>query len=142
MDVAFLPRFVLTRLCSDSKRSSHLNVFLSTSLLLIAAGVTAYQPSILSAMPHICLVQSLLGIPCPGCGVTRSALALCRGDLPAALAANSAGPVVVLATLFQVPLRLFACRGASDALVDRLSRLVSSTALASLFVNWLSRLVY
>ena len=32
----------------------------------------------------LCPMAGLLGIPCPGCGLTRATLALVRGDLPAA----------------------------------------------------------
>lgn len=41
-----------------------------------------------------CLAQSVLGIRCPGCGVTRSVAALLHGDVAGALRINVAGPVV------------------------------------------------
>ena len=34
----------------------------------------------------ICPMQLLFGLPCPGCGLTRAAFLLLRGDLPAAFA--------------------------------------------------------
>lgn len=41
-----------------------------------------------------CPIQTLAGLPCPGCGTTRSALALGRLDVAAALAAS---PLATLA---------------------------------------------
>ena len=32
-----------------------------------------------------CIIQRIVGIPCPGCGMTRAALTLLRGDVPGAL---------------------------------------------------------
>ena len=43
-----------------------------------------------------CLAQRLLGMRCPGCGITRSIAALMRGDVRTAIALNLAGPVVLL----------------------------------------------
>ena len=47
-----------------------------------------------------CIVQHLLGIRCPGCGITRSVAALLHGDLTDALAANAAGPLVCVSFVF------------------------------------------
>jgi hypothetical protein len=38
----------------------------------------------------------LTGVPCPGCGITSSILALCRGDVLRAWHSHPAGIVVLL----------------------------------------------
>ena len=48
----------------------------------------------LTALLPGCHFQSWLGLPCPGCGTTRSALALSQLDFAAALAVN---PLATLA---------------------------------------------
>ena len=40
-----------------------------------------------------CPSMQVLGIPCPGCGMTRSCLSLLRGDWAASLRLNPFGPV-------------------------------------------------
>src|SRR5512139_2582425 len=42
-----------------------------------------------------CPSRALLGIPCPGCGLTRATLALLRGDVAASLALHPLAPVVL-----------------------------------------------
>ena len=43
----------------------------------------------------MCAVKLFLGIPCPGCGLTRATLALLRGDLASALAIQPAALIVL-----------------------------------------------
>ena len=48
-------------------------------------------------LPAVCVSRLLLGLSCPGCGMTRSVLMTLGGDLRGALAANPAGPLLVVA---------------------------------------------
>jgi hypothetical protein len=42
----------------------------------------------------ICFFRRALGIPCPGCGLTRAFAHLAKGDWAAALAAHPLGPLL------------------------------------------------
>jgi hypothetical protein len=46
-----------------------------------------------------CGMRQAFGIPCPGCGMTRSVLLTLHGDVGAALAVNPVGPVFVAGLL-------------------------------------------
>ena len=138
MDIAIIPRALLDRLETDPERRMHLNVLLSHVLLFIGAALLVRVPNGLAMVPHVCLVQSLFGIPCPGCGITRSVLAFLGGDVGGALTLNPVGPVLLVVFAIQVPLRSLALRGA------RWSRCVLSTSRATtigvlivLIGNWL-----
>ncbi|MEA5420936.1 DUF2752 domain-containing protein [Spirulina sp. CCNP1310] len=47
--------------------------------------------------PLFCPILEFTGIPCPGCGMTRSFLALAQGDLEGAIAFHLFGPLVFAA---------------------------------------------
>jgi hypothetical protein len=52
--------------------------------------------------PVLCPWHGLLGLPCPGCGLTRAFCALVRGDVRAALALNALS-LPLFATLVVTP---------------------------------------
>ncbi|MDB9493953.1 DUF2752 domain-containing protein [Spirulina major CS-329] len=47
--------------------------------------------------PFFCPVLKVTGVPCPGCGMTRSFVALARGDFDGAIAFHLFGPLVFTA---------------------------------------------
>lgn len=77
-----------------------------------------------------CIIQRIVGIPCPGCGMTRAVAALLRGDVPGALQFHGmvwSLPVVYLVYLYDG--RVFS-RGWMNA------ALIGSLALGFL-LNWI-----
>jgi hypothetical protein len=140
MEFAIIPRLLLEKLERDSERQIHLNVLLSTILLIIAAFFLVRYRSVLELVPRVCVAQALFGIPCPGCGITRSVLALLAGDVRQAWLHNPAGPVLCAATASQVPLR---CLVLIDRFPSRIafitSRMVTVVLMLFLMVNWLTR---
>src|SRR5215212_9677034 len=73
--------------------SRHLVARLGASLT--AAVVLIAAPDALPALARWtdagCLFRGLTGLPCPGCGITTSLLALGRGDMQGSWSANPAG---------------------------------------------------
>jgi hypothetical protein len=49
----------------------------------------------LEAAPLLCPFRLLTGLPCPGCGLTRSVVALAHADLTAAVHLHPLGPALV-----------------------------------------------
>ena len=49
--------------------------------------------------PVLCPFRALTGLPCPGCGLTRSWVYLMHGDIGSSLASNWFGPVLIVAVL-------------------------------------------
>jgi hypothetical protein len=97
----------------------------------------------LPALP--CPLRHGVGIACPGCGMTRSVLALCRGDWRTALELHAFGPLVLVA-LALVLVAAFAPRTINLRLaammesVERRSGLSLLLAVA-FFAYWLARLL-
>jgi len=141
MDIAIIPRGLLDRFDADPERRVHLNVLLSHLLLLIVTALVICLSIDLSIVPHVCLFHWLIGIPCPGCGITRSVLAFFVGDCHRALILNPAGPFLGASLVAQVPLRFLALRG---PLLSRrtfqLSRVTTAGILVVLIVNWIHQI--
>jgi len=81
MHIAIVPRVLLDRVESDAESRIHLNVLIShlLLLLLLVLSATAFNGDLrrlFPLLPTVCVAQDVWGIPCPGCGITRSLLVL------------------------------------------------------------------
>lgn len=83
---------------------------LCAGIVLVAAMLapSAEAVSLLGAeVPVLCGWRRVTGIPCPGCGLTRSFTFMAHGDLWGGFRMNPLGPPMFLFTLSQVPWRLW-----------------------------------
>lgn len=91
--------------------------------------------------PTVCPFALLTGLGCPGCGLTRAAAALVRGDL---MAAWDFHPLILVATAWAVAtwaIGLLRRRGRPIQIPPQVvNRLLSMTGLVFV-VTWLIRLV-
>ena len=62
---------------------------------LVATGLAVGGVALVVLGPPVCPTALFLGVPCPGCGLTRATLALLRGDFATALHLH---PLVFLLT--------------------------------------------
>lgn len=62
---------------------------------------------LLSPLPELCVSRTWFGIECPGCGLTRSFVALSRGQLRQAWQLNRFSWLLAIALLAQFPYRLW-----------------------------------
>ena len=58
-------------------------------------------------LPGTCMFREMTGLPCPGCGLTRSFISIGHGRLLDAWHYNPAGFVLFAVIVFQVPYRAF-----------------------------------
>jgi len=68
-------------------------LLLAVPFVLVASYL--YQP-LCHDGPVICSFRAMTGLPCPGCGLTRSFCEIARGNITAALAMHPLGPAVFL----------------------------------------------
>lgn len=95
------------------------------SAIVVAVGSAALLTAVLWPVesvdhgPDICPFRMLTGLPCPGCGLTRSWVHLMHGDVGGAFAFNVFGPLTLALTAVAVVLavwRLVAGRAALQKL--------------------------
>ena len=79
-------------------------LFILASVFVIAPPDSAAEKMSLGhiVLPSVCIFERATGLPCPGCGLTRSMTAAVRGDIAASLKHHRLG----LATLAYIFLQL------------------------------------
>lgn len=96
-------------------------------------------------VPELCTLKATTGVPCPGCGLTRSWVSAVHGDLAGSLGHHPLGWLVLLYALAQGArhgawLAAPGRRGAVERIGSRLDRGVIVLG-ALLFLAWLPRVV-
>ena len=87
-------------------------------------------------LPHTCLSYAWFGVRCPGCGLTRSLIALAHGDWRASWSYHRLGWLLAAAVVAQVPYRLAALRQRDRPLLkEPFPRLAGYALIALLLVN-------
>jgi hypothetical protein len=113
--------------------------------LIVLALCGAFALIVLLRLPF-CPMAGILGVPCPGCGLTRATLALLRGDLRGALHLHPL--VLVLAPIFiwaTTSAALSYVRGPHPSanlkpwLASRLATVLAFTLLAATLGVWGAR---
>ena len=97
-------------------------------------------------LPEACISQRVLGMPCPGCGLSRSFVALSAGDVTSACRFHPLGPLVYLLCWLQIPYRIGEYLGASKswrfwAQANEWLHLVTWGLVFALFFAWVVRIV-
>ena len=86
---------------------------------------------------RLCPFAFVFGIPCPGCGLARATLELCRGHVHEALAAH---PLVLVATPAMIVGMLHATRRAPAPVAhERIAVVGAAVVLVALVAVWLAR---
>jgi hypothetical protein len=137
--IALLPGRLLSRCGLAAPAHWHINVMLSHGLLLalvLATPCLAWSGSV----PHFCLCQSLVGLPCPGCGITRSLAAASRVDLASSLAIHPGGIAILVGLLLQFGLHAaMLTRPANKGSARFCSRVLERFTWLLLCAVWLGR---
>lgn len=135
MEIDFCPRWLLTKLRVPERSQHHLAILISTLVVLLFVPMIPHTP-------HFCLMKRLLGIPCPGCGISHSLMAAFRFDLAKAWFFNPAGIAVALFFCYQIVARPFAIAVPRVAgAVSSISRYGSNITVILLFLVWSYRVV-
>jgi hypothetical protein len=135
MEINFFPRWILTKLRIPERSQHHLAILLSTLIVLLVVPIIPH-------VPHFCLMKKMLGIPCPGCGVSHSVMAAFQFDLAKAWFANPAGIGVAMLFCFQIIARPIAIAlPRASAAVSSISQYGSNFSVILLFLVWTYRVL-
>jgi hypothetical protein len=130
------PDLALATLLRDRRFALGVSAVAAAQVAAVSAGVGGWP----------CPLMSATGIPCPGCGLTRAAVALLRGEFAAAFGAHAFAPLLLLAlaALAFAGLLPAARREAFAALVGRFERRTRAgyVVLATLLLYWSARLLF
>ena len=114
-----------------SRRAGYVWLSLAAAVVLLASAV--WPPSDLPHVP-ICPVKRWVGIPCPGCGLTRSFCAISHARFGLAVDCNPFGyffyAAAAVALLWPLIVRVFPATEARRSRVRRLAFLVPILVLA------------
>jgi len=141
MVISIIPKFFINKVVQDKEKQIHLNIIVSSALVLIIFSFTGVVVEILNDLPHFCLFQQLFSIPCPGCGIIRSIDSISKLDIRSSLQYNPVGIFIVMSIFIQIPLRTLAIlfRNLGE-LVASLSDFSCKLVLISLLFNWFARI--
>jgi hypothetical protein len=141
MEIAIIPRFIIRRLFPEEINQIHANVLLTNILVIVLLVFWHNDYVYLSSIPHFCIFQKILNIPCPGCGVIRSLFAIAEGSILSAWKYNPAGLFLFFYFFAQIPLRIMALKShTSKVNITKISQFGSKILISALFLVWIVKL--
>lgn len=92
-------------------------------------------------LPPLCGSRALFGVECPGCGLTRSFIALAAGDFKQSFQSHRVGGLLALAVVLQIPYRAYALCETRSRIVRRTwTTWLGNFIIATLLINWLLKI--
>jgi hypothetical protein len=139
--------------CAEVKLARHLRerhrFMLWVAIIVVAAsfalrfrqGEALRLPGTDVSLPVMCGSRMFFGVECPGCGLTRSFVALAAGDFKESLRFNRVGWILALALVAQIPYRIIALREIRGRIVQRTWPVwFGYFLIAALIINWLLKI--
>jgi hypothetical protein len=118
-------------------RASAVRAVIAGSAAAALAAAFLATPAALAALPPICPFRIATGLPCPGCGLGHSFVALAQGDVAGSFLAHPFGPVAFAGCVVLLALAAAGwLRGARRA--DRAAAMLRGPAflVAAVWIAW------
>lgn len=137
MGISIIPYWAMRKILRSEAHLAPLNLAMSGTLILTAVYLVARYAIIAGTVPHVCLFSYFTGYPCPGCGVTRSLIAMSHFDLAGSLDANPAGTLLMVLLASQIVFggAFFINQYIGECLAKAL-RIVNKVFLTTIFLVW------
>lgn len=138
MEIAIIPRWIMTHLSSDYSKQNDINILLSNSIIILSFLI--FKDGLIETLghiPHFCLFDKVTGIECPVCGTTRAFCELSSGNVSNAYSLNATSLLVAIFFLSQIPLRLISIIDNSKSrMINLISKHLSRGVLTIILLNW------
>lgn len=116
---------------------------LLASFLLRVENDRVIFPLINQGLSSLCLFRNLFGIDCPFCGLSRSFIEIAHLNFSSAIYYNTAGIVVFIFILLQVPYRIyFIVRPEAQPSNSTLISIPLYLILGAVLIQWLIKIFY
>lgn len=140
MKLSIIPDAFIDKFIESNEYKFHYNIALSNLIILFAVFNIKKIVILLNIIPHICLFQYFLNIPCPGCGITRSLISLSNLEIIKSIKYNIAGIFVLAAIIIHVFINILYIKKYKFN-YDYLSKRVDKITISVLLLNWLIKLI-
>lgn len=113
-------------------------IVLSFALQLNAEGRVRASWLPFDSLPPLCGSRALFGVACPGCGLTRSFVALAAGDFAESFRLHRLGWLMALAVALQIPYRTWRLHELRRGVISesRWPVWFGRALIAALIANW------
>jgi len=117
---------------------------IALSFLMSSEGKTeVFLPFSNKPMPETCTSKRLLGVDCPGCGLTRAFICISHGEFAKAWKFNAASFLVYAFVFVQIPwhsIQLWRIRNGKFPMEPVLVYFLPIAIAVALMVNWIIRI--
>lgn len=117
----------------------------STGIISVGAAMLHGGLTLLGLPSWQCPIRHGLGLPCPGCGLSRAIIALLQGDWQTSFTYHAFAPLCLVMLIFIITVTLLPS-SARDHVIARVEDIEQRTGLAlvlllAFVLYWLARLV-
>ncbi|MBL8365136.1 MAG: DUF2752 domain-containing protein, partial [Comamonas sp.] len=88
MDICIIPRPIIRRIASSDQDCIHFNAIFS-AVLILAVFLSTPALRFVTDLPHFCLFEHFLGVPCPGCEITTALAQLAHLHVEKSISTNT-----------------------------------------------------
>lgn len=142
MEIAIIPNWLIKYSSKSFCRQNDLNILISNLLIILFFLIFKNKLiALLGHIPHFCLIDKVIGVECPVCGMTRAFCELSNGNLYNAYFLNATSILVVIFFISQIPLRLISLINKNkNKIINTISRYFSLSILTIILLNWIINL--